>query len=86
MEEIGTWRIPLDPSTKRDWSLGERMQLMLDLNRSVDYEVVELADDHLVVAKVEDLERAHKQTRSKRWPPWRGPTSHRGRPSPLAEP
>ncbi len=86
MNEISTWRIPLDPAVRNDWTLGERMQLMLDLNRSVDYEVVEVAEDHLTVAKVEDLERAEKQTVSRRWPPWIRPTSHRGRPSPLAEP
>jgi hypothetical protein len=86
VDEISTWRIPLEPNVRNDWTVGERMQLMLDLNRSVDYEVVEITEGYLVVAKVEDLKRAEKQTRSRPWPPWRRPASHRGRPSPLAEP
>lgn len=74
--------VPLDPSVRHQWKVGDRFQVMKTVDSGVDYEVVEVRDTEMVVVAAQKPERPAPR-------PWRlrlRPASHRGRRSSLAEP
>lgn len=73
--------VPLDPSVRHQWKVGDRFQVMKTIDSGVDYEVVEVGDTEMVVATPQPDSSAPRSWRSR----FR-PASDRRRRSSLAEP
>lgn len=75
--------VPLDPSVRHTWKVGDRFQVMKTIDSGTDYEVVEVRDTEMVVAQVA---AKPKKPPAPSFLSRLRPASHRRRRSSLAEP
>jgi hypothetical protein len=59
------YEMPLDPSVRTHWRVGEHFQVMLDMKRGIDYEVVSIDDLRMLCRRVEEQGRRKPTVRER---------------------